>query len=327
MNRTEKIQGCILGLAVGDALGGPAEGKNIEDLQKTYGRIEDFLTEDQAGSDDTDFALFNAVLLLKHGEHLTSDIIADAWLTDIAEGRTDFKGAGFSTVLAIANLRKGIRPPQSGVHLHSWSDGLAMRVAPFGVFHAGSPEKAAGLAELDGYVSDSGEGILAGKVVAATIALVIEGSSPVESIKRALRTIPSDSWTYRAIEEAMGIAQRSSDVWEAVPLLHQSLACTYFPWADLAPEAVGIAFGLVTASRRSFRDGVLGGVNIGRDADTIAAIVGAVLGADVGLKGIPSKWIERVRKAKGLCITSTAGIDLIEISQKLADLVSARRPV
>ena len=325
IDQAKKIKGCLFGLAVGDALGGPAEGKTIEEVAKRFGRIEDFLSDDQGGSDDTEYALFNARLLLMHSDDLTSDIVADAWLSDIASGRSDFKGAGFSEVIAINNLRRGIRPPLSGVHLHSWSDGLAMRVAPFGIYHAGSPEFAARLARLDGCVSNAGEGILAGELVAAVISMIIDGQSVRASIEQALRLIPADSWTFRATNRAMNIADSSPGAWEAMSPLYDSLACTYYPWADLAPEAVALAFGLAIASKGDFKDAVLAGANIGRDADTIAAIAGSFIGAEKGIDAIPVRWIERVRTTKGSCIASTAGIDVMEISQKLADLVASRR--
>ena len=325
INLAKKIQGCLFGLAVGDALGGPTEGMSIEEVAKRFGKILDFLSDDQSGSDDTEEALFNARLLLVHGDNLTSDVIADAWLNDIASGRSDFKGAGFSDVIAINNLRMGIRPPLSGGHIHAWSDGLAMRVAPFGIFHAGSPELAARFARLDGCVTNAGEGILAGELVAAAISMIIDGQSARDSIEQALRMIPADSWTFRATNRAMSIADRSPNVWEAMTPLYDSLACTYYPWADLAPEAVALAFGLAIASKGTFEDAVLSGANIGRDADTIAAIAGSVIGAEAGIDAIPGRWIERVRITKGSCIASTAGIDMMEISQKLADLVASRR--
>jgi ADP-ribosylglycohydrolase len=325
INQVKKIQGCLFGLAVGDALGGPAEGKSTEEVKRRFGRIVDFLSDDQSGSDDTEEALFNARLLLMHGDNLTSEVIADAWLNDIASGRNDFKGAGFSDVIAINNLRKGIRPPLSGVHIHAWSDGLAMRVAPFGIYHSGSPEHAARLARLDGCVTNAGEGILAGELVASAISLIIGGQPVKASIEQGLRMTPSDSWLFRATHRAITIAENSATAWEAMSPLHDSLACTYNPWPDLAPEAVALACGIAIASKGNFEDAVLAGANIGRDADTIAAIAGSFLGAEQGIDAIPGRWSERVRIAKGSCIASTAGIDLMEISQKLSEVVASKR--
>ncbi|HNS71945.1 MAG TPA: ADP-ribosylglycohydrolase family protein [bacterium] len=319
-----RAQGCLIGLAAGDALGGPAEGKSMAQIEEKYGRITGFISEDQVGSDDTEFALFNLRLLLRHGDALNSALIAEAWMEELAGDRTDFKGAGFSEVLAINNLRAGLPPPRSGVHLHAWSDGLAMRVAPFAIWHAGDPESAVALAALDGSVSHAGEGIFGGQVVAAVISMLM-ASVPLENaIAKALCMIPEDSWCHHAISEAIDIGTRSADVWGARQPLYEALVCTSFPWADLAPEAVGIAFGQVVASRGDFREALLGGANIGRDADTIAAIAGAILGAAGGIGVIPGDWRERVQRVRGSCIPAITGMDIIDSATELAE-VAARR--
>jgi ADP-ribosylglycohydrolase len=200
-----------------------------------------------------------------------------------------------------------------------------MRVAPFGIFYAGSPELAARLARVDGCVTNAGEGILAGELVASAISMIIDDQPVRISIEHALGMIPADSWTFRATRQAMNIVGKSPDVWGALSELHDSLACTYYPWADLAPEAVPLALGLAIASNGRFEDAVLAGANIGRDADTIAAIAGSLVGAEKGIDAIPGRWIERVRFAKGSFIFSTAGIDVMDISQRLANLVESRR--
>lgn len=42
---------------------------------------------------------------------------------------------------------------------HGWSDGLAMRAAPYGIFAAGDPAEAVRLVTVDGVVSHTGEGL------------------------------------------------------------------------------------------------------------------------------------------------------------------------
>ena len=320
---TSRARGCLMGLAVGDALGGPTEGKSPQAIAGAWGRVTGFLEDEQTGSDDTEYALFNAGLLLEHGPRLTAALIADHWKKDIARGSNAFAGAGFSEMLAIRNLREGLLPPESGRHCHSWSDGLAMRVAPFGIVARGRPDIASRLALMDGSVTHAGEGIYSGQAVAAAIAAAMNGSPVPGLIEAAKGAIPADSWTSRGIDRALRLASESSDLWSALPLLHDGLANPAYHWSDLGPEAVAMAFGIVVASHGVFRDAVLGGVNIGRDTDTIAGIVGAILGAQQGFGALPSEWTARVSAAKGVCLAAVRGVNIEETAERLAQVAGA----
>jgi len=323
MNRPDAMSGatgCMLGLALGDALGGPTEGKTAREIVARWGRVTGFLTPEQAGSDDTEYVLFNARLLLRRGRSLDAAMIADAWLTEIAGTANAFKGAGFSEMLTIRNLRTGLRPPASGRHLHAWSDGLAMRVAPFGIVWPGDPVRAARLAEMDGSVSHDGEGILAGKLVAAAVASALGGAALDTVVEDALATIPADSWCSRSVRASLKIGRGAADVWSALPELLDAVALRRYYWTDVAPEAVGLAFGVVAASRGNPESAILGGVNIGRDADTIAAIAGAITGALAGEEGLPEQWRRRLGPARGTCIGVVKGMDIRETALSLVRL-------
>lgn len=321
----DRSRGALLGLAIGDALGSPTEGKSLAAIQQTWGRVTDFISEQQTGTDDTEYALFAARLLLKHGRALNSALVAQAWRDEIIGAKNEFKGAGFSEMLTIENLRKGLQPPQSGKHLHSWSDGLAMRVAPYGIVAAGDPQLAAHLAEIDGVVSHAGEGIHCGRAVAAAVAMAMSNASLEEVFHAALQVIPADSWSARALQEGIAIGEKSDDVWSALQPLYDALACSYYHWADIAPEAVGLAFGILSAARGDFTAAVLGGVNVGRDTDTIAAIAGAIAGARCGSAALPQKWAMRLNSVKGNCINTVAGMDIRQTAEALAQLAHAWR--
>ena len=316
----DRARGSFIGLAVGDALGSPTEGKTPDEISSRWGRVTDFLFEDQGGSDDTEYALFSAKLLLEKKRKLTSEDVAAGWKKDIIKSDNAYKGAGFSEIIAIHNLLDEMQPPQSGQHLHSWSDGLAMRVAPFGIAAAGDPQFAAHLAQVDGVVSHSGEGIFAGQAVAAAVAVAMTGASLDKIIQASLDVIPKDSWTFASINRGVKIGSQSNDVWSSLKLLHSSIACSYYIWTDVAPEAVGLAFGLIAAARGKFDDAVLGAVNVGRDTDTIAAIAGAICGASQGIQVIPERWTKRISLSRGICINAVKNINVIEVADDLAML-------
>ncbi len=318
----DKAKGCLFGLAIGDALGVHTEGMSPDKIKEKFNFVSDFLSDDPTGSDDTEFALFNSTLLLKYGKKINSYDIAKEWKENLAIQKGPFKGAGFSELMAIENLRKGLNPPQSGMHAHSWSDGLAMRVAPFGIINPGNSKNSSELAERDGSVTHSGEGIYCGKVVAAAISTAMLSDDLNEIFNNALNVIPENSWCYRSIKEAISIGKNSDHLKDVLPKLYEKIACNFYHWSDLGPEAVGLSFGILAASKGDFIKAVLGGVNIGRDTDTIAAIAGSIIGAKIGFQKIPEKWSSRISNSKGICVKKVKDINLSDISSELVKLIN-----
>lgn len=315
----DRARGCLLGLAIGDAMGAPAENLTAEEIAARWGPVTGFLTDRPSGTDDTEYAAFSALLLLSHGASLTSDDVADAWVLHLAGRSGGFPGAGFSELGTIENLRAGLRPPASGRHLHSWSDGLAMRSAVHGVYAAGDPALAARLAAVDGSVSHSGEGVHAGVAVAAAVAVAMTDPSPVADIAAAaLDAVPADSWTARSLRSAL---VHAGDV----PALLDAVVVRSYPWTDLAPEAVALAFGAFLAAEGSFAAAVTGAVSMGRDADTTAAIAGALAGAHGGLGAVPPDWQAQIGPVTGRCLGEVvAGLHPLDLADRLADDLEAR---
>ncbi|BCM66231.1 hypothetical protein EASAB2608_01565 [Streptomyces sp. EAS-AB2608] len=308
----ERARGALLGLAVGDALGAPAENLKPSEIRARWGRITGYVAEQPCGTDDTEYAIFSGLLLARHGSALTP---ADAeaawheWIADRAEGL--FRGAGFSERGTLENLRRGLAAPISAQHRHAWSDGLAMRAAPFGVFAAGRPAEAARLVAVDGSVSHEGEGIYGGQAVAAGVAAAMTGATVPVVIAAALAVVPDDSWTARSLRRAVAVAHRGERA------VRSAVVIGGYPWTDLAPEAVALAFGAYAAADGDFREAVLTAVNMGRDADTTAAVAGALSGATRGLAAIPPAWASAIGPARGRCLPSMAGHHVLEVADLL----------
>ncbi len=64
------------------------------------------------------------------------------------------------------------------------------------------------------------------------------------------------------------------------------------------PEAVALAFGAYAAADGDFVESVLTAVNMGRDADTTAAVAGALAGATRGASSIPPDWAAAIGPAR-----------------------------
>ncbi|MFD4573725.1 ADP-ribosylglycohydrolase family protein [Streptomyces sp. NPDC058417] len=307
-----RARGALLGLAVGDALGAPAENLRPSEIRARWGRITGYVVEHPAGTDDTEYAIFSGLLLARHGSALTPAHVEEAWrrwIADLDEG--PFRGAGFSERGTLENLRRGLAAPVCAQHRHAWSDGLAMRAAPFGVFAAGRPAEAARLVAIDGSVSHEGEGVYGGQAVAAGVAAAMAGAPPVAVVAAALAVIPDDSWTARSLRRAAAVAHRGERV------LRSAVVVGGYPWTDLAPEAVALAFGAYAAADGEFAPAVLTAVNMGRDADTTAAVAGALAGATGGVEAIPPDWAAAIGPARGTCLPPMAGHHVLNIADRL----------
>jgi ADP-ribosylglycohydrolase len=173
---------------------------------------------------------------------------------------------------------------------------------------------------MDGSVTHAGEGIFAGQAVAAAIACAMGGASVDAIVDAALGVIPPDSWTSTGIQRAVNVGRKSPDIWSALEPLYQEIVCVSYFWSDIAPEAVALAFGILAASRGGFRDAVLGGVNVGRDTDTIAAIAGAIAGTREGMGALPGEWARRVLVSRGTCLSAVRGMNIQETADQLVAL-------
>jgi ADP-ribosylglycohydrolase len=205
-----------------------------------------------------------------------------------------------------------------------WSDGTAMRIAPVGVFCAGDPKEAARLAAVDASVSHARDGIWCGQALAASVAVAVVSEDWEDVVQAGLDHIPSDSWTHRMVSRAIAVARRSPDLPTALDDLEGAIAIRYYPWADVGPEATALAYGVFVAARGDYVGSVLGGVNIGRDADTIAAMAGAMAGALHGASAVPARWREQINVIRGHCIRATAGTDLRHLADEFTTVLSRR---
>ena len=131
--------------------------------------------------------------------------------------------------------------------------------------------------------------------------------------------IPEESWLYYSMNHAFELVDSADghifDVWMQ---LHDDLRTS--TWATTA-EAIPSAFACLKAVNKDFRTGVVVAGNFGRDADTIGAVAGTVLGAKYGAKAMPAAWIDNTRFPTGTCLNFTKGIDIKDYAEKLAGII------
>jgi ADP-ribosylglycohydrolase len=192
-----------------------------------------------------------------------------------------------------------------------------MRIAPVGILCAGDPREAARLAAIDAQVSHAGDGIYCAQVVAAAVAEALATESWERVVEAGIAAVPADSWTARTIRRAIEIGTAHAELPAALDELYAKISIFHYPFADVGPEATALAMGVFAAARGRYVEAVLGGANVGRDADTIAAMAGAMAGALHGSEAVPERWRRRINVVRGHCIRSTAGTDLAELARDL----------
>lgn len=312
----DKVRGALCGIAIGDSFGD--ESRNNEN-QLAYGITTDFNTKPSWSTDDTEFAMLTAVTLLKCKGKLTTEAVVEAWLEHVAV-QDELKRGGASEFEASRNLRRGIRPPYSGLYnAYCHSDGAAMRIAPIGVYCAGDPDQAIAMAEIDASISHAREGIWGAQSVAAAVAVAMADGDIDEILAAALKTVPEGTWYRYSLEKALAIVEEAEyDFFKAWKPLHDALWTSY---KAVVPEAVSQAFGILKLSHKDFCSGVITAGNFGRDADTIGAICGSILGAMYGFAQIPAAWVEKTRYPTGTCLTMTKGLDVLQIADDFVNLM------
>lgn len=312
----DKVYGSLIGLAIGDSLGDAARKP---DNRANYGMTTDFNAGASWSTDDTEFALLTANTLLECKGKLTTGKVVEAWRKHVTV-EDELRRGGASETEAANNLRRGILPPLSGqFNAFHQSDGAAMRIGPIGVLCAGDPERAAQMAEIDACVSHYREGVWGAQAVAAAVAVAMVDADMDEIFETAVSVIPKDSWLYFAMRRAMEIiGEADGELLDAWMPLHDALRTT--SWATTA-EAIPSSFAALRLEHRDFKRGVVLASNFARDADTIGAVAGAILGAKYGAKGIPERWREKTRYPSGTCLGFTKGIDIAQVAERLAALI------
>lgn len=331
-------RGSILGLAVGDALGGSTEGYSPEQIRERFGGwvtdivgpfredwqtarpVSPFHKGDGHVTDDTLMTLALSNVYRTRRDHLTAFDMADHLIPQIADEVIFIPELERETVLVnrlfyaekylLHRLRHAhIDPREAGVG-NVVNCGAAMYMSPVGIVNAGNPEGAyAEAIEIAG-AHQLSFGREAAGVMAATVAEALRPGATVESIVEAAVALAKDG-TREAILEVT-TAARDVTGWEAaIPVLRDavrpfdSVGETYRqpdldarkPSRKNAIEELPVALGMLVANDGDYLPTVLGGVNYGRDSDSIAQMGGSLAGALHGETVVPRDLAARVSSA------------------------------
>lgn len=321
---TDRVHGCLLGGAIGNAMGSPVENWHFERIERLYGKIEMPLDLSRMRTeDDHQIAMLFTKAYLANKRNLVPEDLARTWLAEFHDADKFF----WCLRNALELLRRGISPRQTG--LYNINTGSAiMAISPVGIYHALDPDaawaEALGLAYMYQPKPDA-------HCAAAMAAGFAEAFSPDATPASVARTILDHAldeslqyWDDRhlsniheAVATGLDIAnEHGKDWWAARPVIYERLT----QWHAIEPiEVLAITTCLFVMTGGNYEEGVIAGTNIGRDSDTIANLVGGLCGAMHGVDCIPADWREGVAE-----VSPALDKSLQEVSVDLAALIRAK---
>jgi ADP-ribosyl-[dinitrogen reductase] hydrolase len=281
--REDRLAGVLVGTAIGDALGLPLENLSARRIERLFGRVGRYRLLGHTGfvSDDTEQSAFVAQALVEaHGDPA---VFARSFARKLKGWilRLPF-GVGFATLRACLKLLLGVSPGKSGVR--SAGNGAAMRAAIVGAFFAGDPARRVSFGEALARVTHTDPRAIEGaQFVAALAAQAVRGPAQERPDLEAACGEVHDALLREAIQSAQRLARDQAATADAA----RALGVTGY-------VVHTVAFAAFCAARHGSdaRRALEEAVNAGGDADTIGAIVGALVGARHGLSGLPKDLCE-----------------------------------
>ena len=302
-----RAQGCLLGQLAGDSLGSLVEFRSPESIQREYpAGVQNFADggtwDTIAGqpTDDSEMALALARMLAQHKKYDPA-LAFDAYVSWLNSGPFDYG----------STIGSGLRGKRDW---NSQANGAMMRISPLGIFGANYElEQVAEWASEDAALTHPRPICRqANSLYASAIACAVHsGCGPLDLYER-VRTwaekISAESTLMSAIEGA-AIAPPAD-------YIHQK------GWALTAFR--NALWQLLHAD--NLEEAVVDTIQRGGDTDTNAAICGALLGAVLGRKAIPERWVDvllscrpkkgdpNVRRPRPECYWP---VDALELAERL----------
>ncbi|MEB3328644.1 MAG: ADP-ribosylglycohydrolase family protein [Candidatus Sericytochromatia bacterium] len=286
----DRFVGTLVGLALGEALGLPAEGRSPEDVEMIYGGPLRGLVQrigrrhtwplGQVAKDTQLVQVFGASLVAQRGD-LDLDDVADRlvrWLpTALKPGKT--------TVQAVTALRDGLHWSVSGVE--SNGAGGSARLAPLALVRHAQLGRLRQEAVLQCLVTHKGAKALAGAVLFGTAlaALVatprggLDREALLSLLERAIRGIDMAA-SARLLEVRNALAAGTPA---------EELVRT-FRTGGFVLECLPSALACFLSHPEDPEQALLTAVNAGFDACATGALTGALAGAYLGRTGLPGAW-------------------------------------
>ncbi|MGQ9644965.1 MAG: ADP-ribosylglycohydrolase family protein [Thermodesulfobacteriota bacterium] len=288
----DKFCGAILGCFLGDAFGAGFEGMNPHQAIAHLSRLSEKFT--RTYTDDMDMTLALAESIVESGRVDPEDIA-----NKFRQHCDLTRGYGMGAIRAILALRAGAAWHQVSrivFEKGSFGNGAAMRVSPVGLFYhhdLRSLQRAAIDQANITHTHPLGQWGAVMQASSVALALLQDPKKPPkkEEILVELREIlwPGPLEYQKALNEMEDIFSKGKKIetMEVVRRLGNGIE---------AHRSVPSASYVALTYSPDFQDAIQKAISLGGDTDTIAGMVGAIVGAQVGERGLPEEWMEQLEE-------------------------------
>ncbi len=329
--QADRVRGCLLGGAVGDALGAPVEfmkwsqikaefgPDGIQEYAPAYGKIG-------AITDDTQMTLFTLEGLIRarrqhspKGEDRTIPTVHLAYLRWLKTQNEHSAHPAFDEIvenglIKISDLHS-LRAPGNtclsalrGVRIGTTKDPLndskgcggIMRAAPAGLVDARDSFKLG--CDVAAITHGHPSGYLSAGYLAEVVHQITQGKSLPEAINSATKELkkwPSYEECLAAVEKALALAENG-------PVSPEQIESLGGAWVGEEALAISLYCALVA---EDFDHGTRLAVNHGGDSDSTGAITGNILGALWGERTISNPWLENLELRPEIVALAQALLD------------------
>lgn len=332
----DKIAGCLLGGALGDALGAPVESYTYNQIIKEYG--PDGICELQCGihgkaeiTDDTQMTLFTAEGLLraecrayrkeiKRNLSDTTMVVFRAylrWLYTQGLSTSHWNGRDYDGWLVgvkqlyvnkeagttcITTLGKGMMGRIDRPINNSKTCGAIMRIAPVGLF-----ESEEDVFELGCRIGAITHGHPSAYFSAGAMSLlihnIIKGKDIVDAVSDVLEVLKGHEKTEECIEKI----EMALELYKTESPSQESVKKIGYGWDATETLAIGIYCALCYPD--DITKALVLAVNHDGDSDSTGSVTGNILGAYLGKSRIPETWLQKLQLTKEI---ETMAKDLCE---------------
>ena len=285
MNSQATSQAILYGAALGDALGWPVEFLPLRTIKAKYGPdgIQEPPNPAQI-TDDTQMTLaLNEALIEAGGADIESLMaVTSQHFIKWNNSPDNNRAPGHTVVEAIRTLEAGAPWNQTGLATAKGC-GSAMRVSGIGFLYQQDPQRLREVAHHSGLITH-GHPIADAAAVAAAylVKLALDGVEPHNFVNETVRFVGDISDEFN---DALSLIQ-PVEGW-----VNEELAIENLGKGWTGEEAITIAIYCCMRYPDDYAGAVRRAANIPGDSDSVACITGGIMGARVGLGGIPEEWI------------------------------------